>query len=605
MSSSQLYPHQQSMLSWMQMNNRGIVFADMGLGKTFTSLEYIRQLGKKQNLVICSKILIQEWINQITKFYPNNEVSYFVLHNEFNKTKDVSIDMLKEYDIIFTTYQYVVRLDKKMEISKKVIKKVPHPEDNRKTILEMTQSSKRLYSSGLIYGIMWNSIFLDECHIATNYETATFRSIYSLNYEGLFGLSGTPLKNNKKEMFSLLNLLKVFAFSYPIEWSKSEIPDFCFDLFYKLTYEQTDIQLPPLHLKTLNLSMSLSCKETYIIYLTKLIDLFKAQHREGIKDMSAILGAFTRLRQIALEPYLLGNTIKGRQQYAEFMGTEFNLSFRQNGKQEQVKQIVQSAISMNEKVIVFSAFTSYLEELCKTNDKFLLVKATDTIQERHAIIELWKTSPNYHTLLTNYRIGAEGLNLIEGNHIIILDTWWNFVYEKQCIARAHRIGQQKPVHVYRLITSKSIEELMLQKSTDKIDLFHKLKNKEKIRITPLSHKNLEMLVHQNIQVLQQQPRRQQVRQAGQQQQQQQQQQQRHHPINIGNIIANLEQARGQVRHAIQPHRQARGRRQGRQAEEQQERQRHQLEIVDILSEYTDVMKDQDYKKLLEAVQRLN
>lgn len=62
---------------------------------------------------------------------------------------------------------------------------------------------------------------------------------------------------------------------------------------------------------------------------------------------------------------------------------------------------------------------------------------------------------------------------------------------------------------------------------------------------------------------------------------------------------------GQVRHAIQPHRQARGRRQGRQAEEQQERQRHQLEIVDILSEYTDVMKDQDYKKLLEAVQRLN
>jgi SNF2 family DNA or RNA helicase len=494
-----LYPHQQNMLTWMQTTRRGIVFAEMGLGKTFTSLEYIRQSGQKHHLIVCSKILIQEWINQIKKFYPNNELSYFVLHNDFNKVKNVKLEHLKEYDIVFTTYQFVYQMDKTLNASAKLIKKVKHPWDSRRRVLRFF-TTKTLYSNGLIYGIKWNTIFLDECHIATNHKTSTFKSLYSLTYKSLFGLSGTPIKNNKSELFSLLNLLQVKEYQYPYKWPKIEIPQSYFDLFYKLTYEQTNIRLPPLILKTLKLNFSDSDKELYLNYLISLSYLFQVQ-RNIEKDMATIMKLFTRLRQIALDPLLLCETDIGNDQYKQITNTDTTLTNFNNKKYKQLKKIIENIESRGEKALIFSSFTSYLEKIYDRQPSFLMIRATDSIQRRHQIIHQWKTSPNYTVLMMNNRIGAEGLNLIEANNVIILDTWWNFVYEKQCIARAHRIGQQKPVNVYRMIMSKSIEELMLLKSQDKLGLFEKFKTNKEVHVTPLSFDNLEKMVKQNISML--------------------------------------------------------------------------------------------------------
>ncbi len=75
----------------------------------------------------------------------------------------------------------------------------------------------------------------------------------------------------------------------------------------------------------------------------------------------------------------------------------------------------------------------------------------------------------------NYNIGAEGLNLVEANNIIILDTWWNFSLEAQAIARVKRIGQTREINVYRLLMKNTIESIILEKSQLKMNLFEKIK----------------------------------------------------------------------------------------------------------------------------------
>ena len=81
----------------------------------------------------------------------------------------------------------------------------------------------------------------------------------------------------------------------------------------------------------------------------------------------------------------------------------------------------------------------------------------------------------------NFKIGSEGLNLIEANNVILLDTWWNFALEDQAICRCKRNGQTKKVNIYRILTNNSIELLIYKKAQYKKGLFKKLKEKEEIK----------------------------------------------------------------------------------------------------------------------------
>ena len=130
--------------------------------------------------------------------------------------------------------------------------------------------------------------------------------------------------------------------------------------------------------------------------------------------------------------------------------------------------------------IVFSSFTTYLKLIVENveGQKITFIESVDSIPQRRKKIENWKKSKDNNILIMNYRIGAEGLNLVEANNVVLLDTWWNFTYEKQAIARCHRIGQTKSVNVYRLLFKNSIETLMFNKSVFKSDIFGKIQRHE-------------------------------------------------------------------------------------------------------------------------------
>lgn len=536
-----LYTYQQESVDWMmKIRNQkingscgGILFMDMGLGKSFTVLEYLRKTNinnsitavneatqypmritelfreytfgdNKTNpsLVICSKTIINEWINQIEKFY-DVKPKYLILHNNFNKIKDITVEDLKQYDIVFTTYHMVSRANKIVNMSDRYIYKIGEGGFQYYVIEENNNGylTRNLTGISIIYGLVWENVICDECQTLTNWKTTFFKSIYSLSSKYRFGLSGTPIKNNKNELIALLKFMKVRGFNEMRSWKKSIISPAIFGLFKQVDYEMANITLPITNNNNIHINMDKEHGRIYAKYVEELWELYKGKNNEDSNqdnDIMAIMGLFTRLRQICLDPYLLTLKKKSLVQYEDTMKESGdNLTF-DNQKLTEIKRIITDKNRINEKVIIFSAFTAYLTKLNERLDnetiENTIILSKDSINVRHKKIENWKHSKTNNVLIMNYMIGAEGLNLIEANNIILLDTWWNFSLEAQAIARVKRIGQTKEINVYRLLMSNTIESLILEKSQSKIGLFEKIKNKEKLNTIKLSRENINKLL---------------------------------------------------------------------------------------------------------------
>jgi SNF2 family DNA or RNA helicase len=206
---------------------------------------------------------------------------------------------------------------------------------------------------------------------------------------------------------------------------------------------------------------------------------------EDVKFM-VLLGLFTRLRQICLSSKLLTINDESTSQYKKVSkkkDTEEIVEFN-NHKYEEIIKLTDEMKSKNEKVIIFSSFTSYLklvhDEMNISKDVSTIILATDSQQERKEKLDNWRTNKNNFVLLLNFKTGAEGLNLTEANNIILCDTWWIYSVENQAISRVYRNGQEKIVNVFRLVMKNSIEEIIYTKSQLKKNLFEKFKNNEEI-----------------------------------------------------------------------------------------------------------------------------
>ena len=527
-----LYKYQENLVDWMrekrtfgvQGSRGGIVFAQMGLGKTFTSLEYLRRTREKNNLIICSKILIGEWLKQIKKFY-EVQPSVLVLHSDYTNLKTISYEQIVSYDIVITTYQMVSRankLSKDEKASDRFFHKIEEGRHKRWVIEENTNRDfgRKYIKIQAIYNVFWNNVMIDECQTATNWKTGYYQSIYSLRKKNVFGLSGTPIKNNKQEFIASLKLIGVSGFNSPKDWGKDYVSQRLFGLFEKVDYETANIELPEVVEQKIEMSLTAEQKNIYRQYIDILAErLENARRRDSYgDDMMLIMGLFTRLRQMCLDPFLLSLTKESVIQFEELTKNKFHVEYVEaeddswknidhglewgNKKYDELLKIISGVKERKEKVIIFSSFTQYLKEISgRMQDKNIMILSEDSIKNRMRKIEEWQDPESgIDILIMNYRLGAEGLNLTEGNNVVLLDTWWNFTLEQQAIARVKRIGQTKQINVYRLIHENSIETLMLQTSEHKIGIFDKLKEKSYKKESFLSLSNLANLIHKAQQI---------------------------------------------------------------------------------------------------------
>jgi SNF2 family DNA or RNA helicase len=283
-------------------------------------------------------------------------------------------------------------------------------------------------------------------------------------------LTGTPIENSLTDLWSQMNfvnrgLLGNFnffktEFVTPIEKfndkRKSErLQSLIHPFILRRTKEQVAKDLPDRTEQIRICEMSDAQRKIYEVEKSQVRNsLLENMEKQGVQKSSLmVLKALTRLRQLANHPKLINDDAE-------------------SGKFEEVTRMLNNVISEGHKVLIFSSFVQHLEiyknYLDEQNQKYSIL--TGKTQNRQQVIEEFQNNTDVSVFLISLKAGGVGLNLTAADYVFLLDPWWNPASENQAINRAHRIGQDKKVFVYRFISSDSIEEKIVRLQDKKSEL---------------------------------------------------------------------------------------------------------------------------------------
>lgn len=420
---------------------------DMGLGKTIQAITLMLSRGKQgASLVIAPTSVILNWKSELERFAPS--LTPLVM-NDTGCDRKALIDNASQYDVVLTTYGLLIN------------------------------------EAEILAGKEWNVITLDEAHTIKNKETKMSKAAMGLNGNFRLLLTGTPLQNHLSEIWNLFQfanpgLLGSFnqfteKFILPIEKNGD-----------KSRQRQLKRLLQPFILRRTKTEVLDELPEK--IEITLRVELGEQEHalyenlrREAINNLEGgsataiqTLAELTRLRQAACHPSLVH--------------PELNLP---SAKSAAFMKLVEELMKNNHRALVFSQFTSHLNlirvELHKAGINYLYLDGSTPLTERNKLVKTFQTGEQ-PLFLISLKAGGLGLNLTAADFVIHLDPWWNPSVEDQASDRAYRIGQTRPVTVYRLIAAQTIEEKIIRlhqtkKSLadsllDGSDLAHKLTKDE-------------------------------------------------------------------------------------------------------------------------------
>lgn len=447
----ELRPYQQQGLAWLQFlaqtEHGGVLADDMGLGKTAQTLAHIlmeKQAGnltERPVLIVAPTSLMHNWQKEAEKFTP--ELSVLLLHGA-NRHDD--FDKIKQHDIVLITYPLVVRDEE------------------------------------LLKTHQFHQIILDEAQNIKNPHSKSAQVLRSLTAKHRLCLTGTPMENHLGELWSLFYFLMpgflgsqdVFNkhYRHPIEKKGdnrkrerlvNRIKPFM------LRRLKTDVakELPPK--TTIEVNIDMNDEQS------KLYEAVRATMQDSIKQIIAqqgfkrsqiqILDALLKLRQVCCHPSLLNldSLPKGK--------SAVKSKAMHSAKLDYLIETVVDMVAEGRKILIFSQFTSMLalieQRLHSENIGFS--KLTGKTKKRSEAIEAFQ-SGQVPVFLISLKAGGVGLNLTTADTVIHYDPWWNPAAEDQASDRAWRIGQDKPVFVYKLITNQSIEEKILTMQKNKAEL---------------------------------------------------------------------------------------------------------------------------------------
>jgi SNF2 family DNA or RNA helicase len=411
----------------------------MGLGKTIQTLAHLLNLKEKKvlnkpSLIVVPTSLLANWKNEIKRFTP--DLSLLTI---YGNERDVLYSKIQNNDIILITYTLVVR------------------------DIEKLKKTEFLY------------IILDEAQKIKNPKTKITMGIKSLKGDYKLALTGTPIENHLGELWSIFSFLmpgflgtqKFFKDFYqnPIEkernFEREELLKKRLKPFIlRRTKEKVIKELPP---KTEIIKLTQFGEKQMKLYEAIRVTMEKrvkeAIEKKGLNSSHiTILDALLKLRQVCCDPSLL--KVKEAK------------NVKESAKLELFLELVDDLLEEGRKILVFSQFTSMLkiieDKIIKKNIKYS--KLIGSTKDREQVINQFRDGET-DIFLISLKAGGVGLNLVEADTIIHYDPWWNPAVENQATDRVYRIGQDKPVFVYKLIVENSIEQkiLELQKKKKQIE----------------------------------------------------------------------------------------------------------------------------------------
>ncbi len=438
----------------------GCLADDMGLGKTIQALTLLLKLKRKEqlypvfqhkntgqlslfvseepaaeqlqsaSLIVLPVSLVHNWEKEIRKFAPLLKV--FVYSGARRREKSSMSDIINNYDVILTTYGTV-----------------------RNDVEELSEHE-------------FFFLILDESQYIKNSESKTYKTVTGIRSQHRIVLTGTPIENSLSDLWAQMNFLNrgllgsknyfKQEFLLPIERDKStdaseKLQKLIQPFILRRTKEQVAKDLPSLTQETIVVEMTPEQLEFYETEKSAVRNvLLQNLQAEGLqKSTFFVLQALTRLRQIAIHPRLIDHE-----------------SVFESGKFNDIIAMLGILVAENHKILVFSSFVKHLNLLADefTKERWNYSLLTGQTTDRKQVIEEFQEDPEKKIFLISLKAGGVGLNLTAADYIFITDPWWNPAAEMQAISRAHRIGQDKKVFVYRFISENSIEE-KIQKLQDK------------------------------------------------------------------------------------------------------------------------------------------
>ncbi|MBO1536542.1 DEAD/DEAH box helicase [Pseudomonas sp. OA65] len=439
-----LRPYQLEGLNWMQtlreLEVGGILGDDMGLGKTLQTLAHLlceKQAGRLDlpALAVMPTSLIPNWLDEAARFTPQLKV--VALHGAARQKDFAS---LAQYDLVLTTYALL-------------------PRD-----LEVLKPQA------------WSVLILDEAQNIKNPASKAAQAARELNARQRLCLSGTPLENHLGELWSLFHFLlpgwlgdsKSFNRDYrtPIEkHGNSErmrhLTARIKPFLLRRKKEQVATELPPKTEIVHWVDLSDGQRDVYETVRVAMDKKVRDEiARSGMaRSQIIILDALLKLRQVCCDLRLL-NTV----QTAKALRSG-------SGKLVSLMEMLEELLSEGRKILLFSQFTSMLalieEELQKRSLAYSLLTGSTT--DRRTPVRDFQ-SGKVSLFLISLKAGGTGLNLTAADTVIHFDPWWNPAVENQATDRAYRIGQNKPVFVYKLIAKGTVEEKIQALQQDKAAL---------------------------------------------------------------------------------------------------------------------------------------
>ena len=458
-----LHPYQKSGFDWLHFLHEygfgGCLADDMGLGKTVQCLAFLQSLAesheaKAATLLVLPRSLVFNWEREAARFTPTLR-----LMNHAGTTRAKDLADFDEYDLVLTTYGIMLR------------------------DIEMLRKHRFHY------------VILDEAQAIKNPVSQSAKAARLLQADHKLTLTGTPVENSTLELWSqfsflnpgLLGNLEHFRteFAGAIEKRQDEIAAaflrrLVHPFILRRTKDQVARDLPPRTERILYTEMEPGQKKLY----EKTRDYYRAQimgivDKEGVGDARMkILEGLLRLRQISNHPRLVEPDSKA-----------------ESGKFETLLETLDTLRAEGHKALVFSQFVQMLSLVRESLDAahvpyaYLDGKTTD----RQGRVDAFQNDPDLPLFLISLKAGGVGLNLTAADYVIHIDPWWNPAVEMQATDRTHRIGQDKPVFVYKLITRDTVEEKILLLQDRKRALVSQLISTEGGFFKNLTRQDIELL----------------------------------------------------------------------------------------------------------------
>jgi superfamily II DNA or RNA helicase len=428
---AKLRPYQAQGLAWLDLLREsglgGVLADDMGLGKTVQILALLALEKARGNLVEPALIvgptsLMTNWLNEAQKFAP--DLNVLVLHGSDRKQNFAAIP---QHDIVLTTYPLIAR--------------------DREVLLTRD----------------WHMAVLDEAQMVKNPDAATTRWLRGVKARHRFCLTGTPMENHLGELWSIMSFVNPgylgdkTAFSrqwrIPIETRADKgraaaLAQRVKPLLLRRTKTEVVTELPAKSVIVERIVLEGSQRDLYDSIRLSMSDKVRdAIAERGLaKSHIVVLEALLRLRQACCDPALLKLDD----------GVE-----RPSAKLDFLMEMVRELLSEGRKIIVFSQFSSMIDLIRRRFDaeRVRYSILTGETRDRKNAVESFQNGAS-DVFLISLKAGGVGLNLTAADTVMIFDPWWNPAAEEQAIDRAHRIGQDKPVFVYRLVAAGTIEEKM-------------------------------------------------------------------------------------------------------------------------------------------------